>query len=142
VALFWLLVAVGLAIAEVFTASFVLIMLAAGALAAAGSAALGAGVLSQGFVFALVSTLAMIVVRPAIQRHLNRSAAGSPMGLAAIEGSTGMVIERIDSESGLIKIEGELWRARAFDATQVFEPGDRVQVVEIKGATVMVWRNG
>jgi membrane protein implicated in regulation of membrane protease activity len=141
VALLWLLVAIGLAIAEVFTTTFVLIMFAAGALAAAGTAALGAGLPVQGGVFALVSALALFGVRPVVQRHLHRDTADAPMGLAAIEGSTGVVLERIDSESGLVKIEGEMWRARAFDATQVFEPGDRVQVVEIKGATAMVWRN-
>jgi membrane protein implicated in regulation of membrane protease activity len=34
-----------------------------------------------------------------------------------------------------------LWSARAYDATQVFEPGDRVRVIEVKGVTAMVWRD-
>ena len=63
------------------------------------------------------------------------------MGLEAIEGSTGVVLEEIDESHGLIKIEGELWRARPYDATQVIPAGEHVRVVEIKGATAMVWRD-
>ena len=40
--------------------------------------------------------------------------------------------------SGSIKLEGEVWTARAFDDDHVFEPGQRVSVVEIKGATALV----
>jgi membrane protein implicated in regulation of membrane protease activity len=137
----WLLAAIGLAIAEIFTASFVLIMFSAGALAAAVSAALGADLPVQGILFAVVSALALLGLRPVVRRHLNRGGPGESMGLAEIEGSHGLVLERIDTEHGLIKIDGEMWRARAFDADQVFEPGEHVQVVEVKGATAMVWRD-
>jgi membrane protein implicated in regulation of membrane protease activity len=141
VALLWLVVAVGLAIAEVFTGTFVLIMLAAGALAAAATAAVDGQLWLQGLVFAVVSALAMIVVRPAIRRRLDDTEHDAQIGLAAIEGSTGVVLERVDADHGLVKIEGEMWRARSFDGTQAYEPGERVRVIEVKGATAMVWRD-
>jgi membrane protein implicated in regulation of membrane protease activity len=140
-ALLWLLVAVGLAVAEVFTGTFVLIMLAAGGLAAAATAALGGEIWAQGLVFAIVSALALVVVRPAIRRHLDTSGPDARIGLAAIEGSTCVVLEHVDADHGLVKIEGETWRARSYDGTQEFEPGDRVRVIEVKGATAMVWRD-
>jgi membrane protein implicated in regulation of membrane protease activity len=140
-ALLWLLVAVGLAIAEVFTGTFVLIMLAAGGLAAAATAALGGEIWAQGLVFAIVSVLALIVVRPAIKRHLDTGGPDAQIGLAAIEGSTCVVLEHVDADHGLVKIEGETWRARSYDGTQEFEPGERVRVIEVKGATAMVWRD-
>jgi membrane protein implicated in regulation of membrane protease activity len=140
-ALLWLLVAVGLAVAEVFTGTFVLIMLAAGGLAAAATAALGGELWAQGLVFAIVSALALVVVRPAIRRHLDTSGPDAQIGLAAIEGSTCVVLEHVDADHGLVKIEGETWRARSYDGTQEFEPGDRVRVIEVKGATAMVWRD-
>jgi membrane protein implicated in regulation of membrane protease activity len=140
-ALLWLLVAVGLAVAEVFTGTFVLIMLAAGGLAAAATAALGGEIWAQGLVFAIVSALALVVVRPAIRRHLDTSGPDAQIGLAAIEGSTCVVLEHVDADHGLVKIEGETWRARSYDGTQEFEPGDRVRVIEVKGATAMVWRD-
>jgi membrane protein implicated in regulation of membrane protease activity len=137
----WLVLGVGLVVAELFTTTFVLLMFAAGAFAAAGAAALGVNVVGQGVVFAIVSALALWGVRPAIRRHLHSSNQEAPMGLEAIEGSTGVVLEEIDESHGLIKIEGELWRARPYDATQVIPAGEQVRVVEIKGATAMVWRD-
>lgn len=139
-ALVWLVVAVGLAAAEIFTGTFVLIMLAAGALGAAGAAALGAPIWAQCAVLALLSGLALVLVRPTVRRHLQHESADNTFGLAAIEGATGVVLETVDAENGLVKIEGEMWRARAYDGTQTMKPGERVRVIEVKGATAMVWR--
>src|SRR5437762_5415060 len=113
-------------------------MLAAGALAAAAAAALGLPLWAQGLVFAAVSAAALAGVRPMIQRRLNSGADPAPIGLAALEGVVVPVIERIDTDHGLIKIEGELWTARPLDHTQVIEPGERVRVIAIKGATAPV----
>ena len=49
-----------------------------------------------------------------------------------------MVLERVDRDSGQIKLRGETWSARAFDDDEVLEPGARVQVMEIRGATALV----
>ena len=136
----WFVVGVALVIAEVFTTTFVLIMFAAGALAAAGAAAVGLPIWAQAAVFAAVSTAAVVGVRPLIQRHLHRNSDPTPMGLAAIEGAAGLVLERVDLDHGLIKIDGEMWSARPYDATEVIEPGVRVRVIEIRGATALVWR--
>ena len=61
--------------------------------------------------------------------------------MAEIAGSEAVVLERVDADRGMIKIDGEYWQARALDAAQVMEPGERVHVVEIKGVTAMVWRD-
>ena len=138
----WVVAGIALAVAEVFTASFVLIMFTPGALAAALSAALGAPVPVQFLVFAVVSLLSVAVVRPAVKRHLNRRPEeGASFGMEAIEDSTATVLERVDVDKGVVKIDGELWQARALDAAQVFEPGERVRVVQVKGVTAMVWRD-
>ena len=137
----WLLVGIALVVAELFTTTFVLLMLAAGAFAAAGAAALDIGVVGQGVAFAVVSSLALFGVRPALRRHMRGSEHDTPMGLDAIEGSSCLVVEKIDEDHGLVKIDGELWRARPYDATKVFPAGEHVRVVEIKGATAMVWRD-
>ena len=136
----WLVLGVALAVAEVFTTTFVLVMFAAGAFAAAGAAALGLPWYLQILSFAVISAAALALVRPAITRHLQTDAEGAPLGLTAIEGSLGLVLERIDPDHGVVKIGGEMWSARPYDATQVFEKGERVRVIEIKGATALVWR--
>jgi membrane protein implicated in regulation of membrane protease activity len=139
--LIWLVVAATLAVAEAFTTTFVLLMLSAGAFAAAGTAALGFGVVAQTAAFAVVSVLSLVLVRPMARRHFRRSGSQKAMGIQAIEGATAVVLDQIDGEHGLVKIEGEMWRARPYDAQQVIPAGERVRVVEVKGATVMVWRD-
>jgi membrane protein implicated in regulation of membrane protease activity len=140
VAVFWIVLAVALAAAEIFTGTFMLLMLAAGALAAAVVAGLDGPVVLQGLVFAVASAASLLGVRPFLQRALTRNAPDTPMGLEAIEGSPGLVMERIDLDHGLIKIGGELWSARPYDATQTFDEGERVRVIEIRGATALVWK--
>jgi membrane protein implicated in regulation of membrane protease activity len=137
----WLVAGVVLVVAELFTTTFVLLMLAAGAFAAAAAAALGFGLVGESLTFALVSALTLWGVRPALRQHLRRGEHDTPMGLDAIEGSSCLVVEEIDDDHGMVKIEGELWRARPYDATQVIPAGERVRVMEIKGATVMVWKD-
>lgn len=139
---FWIVLGVILAVAEMFTATLVLIMLAAGAFAAAIAAALGAPMVVQALVFAAVSALSLVAVRPIVRRHQRPAieTGDTPFGLEAIEGASGLVLEEVDADHGLVKIEGELWTARAYDVTQVIPKGERVRVVEVKGATAMVWR--
>ncbi|MFC8845265.1 MULTISPECIES: NfeD family protein [unclassified Micromonospora] len=139
-AVFWVVLGVVLAVAEIFTTTLFLIMFAVGAFAAAGAAALGAPTAVQAVVFAVVSALTVAVARPAIRRHARSSSdGGEPIGLAAIEGSTALVLERVDAEQGLVKIDGELWSARSYDVTQSFVPGRRVRVIKVQGATALVW---
>ncbi|MFF5173853.1 NfeD family protein [Micromonospora sp. NPDC000089] len=142
-AVVWLVVGVVLAVAEIFTTTLFLIMFAAGAFAAAGAAALGAPVALQAVVFAVVSALSVALARPTIKRHaLGSSQTGEqPFGVEALEGSTALVLERVDAEHGLIKLDGELWSARPYDATQAFDPGARVQVIKVRGATALVWQD-
>ncbi|ASW55855.1 NfeD family protein [Plantactinospora sp. KBS50] len=141
--LLWIVLGAALAIAELFTTTLFLIMFSVGAFAAAGAAALGAPVSVQALVFAVVSVLTVLLGRPGLQRRrlAQEDGEGRPFGAAAIEGQRALVLERVDTDSGQVKIDGELWSARSFDATQVFEPGERVQVIEVRGVTALVWRD-
>ncbi|WP_018223442.1 NfeD family protein [Salinispora pacifica] len=141
-AVLWIVAGAVLAIAEIFTTTLFLIMFSVGAFAAAGAAALGAPLEIQAVVFAVVSALTVLGARPMLRRRFNLTPKdGSSFGVGAIEGSAALVLERVDAENGLVKIDGELWQARSYDATQVFAPGDRVQVIQVRGATVQVWRD-
>lgn len=141
--LLWIVLGVVLVVAEIFTATLILAMLGVGALAAAGAAALGAPVALQAVVFAAVSALTLLFARPTIQRHRQSALTGDeqPFGVQAITGSTALVLERVDADSGVVKIDGEIWTARSYDATQVFRPGERVRVIEVKGVTALVWQD-
>ncbi|MFI5492244.1 NfeD family protein [Actinoplanes sp. NPDC051859] len=142
-AVLWVVLAIALAIGEAFAATFLIMFFAVGALAAAGAAALGAPLLVQAIVFAIVSGLSVGAIRPIIMRH-QRSAAEAgetAFGIEAIEGSKATVLEEVDADHGLIKIDGELWTARSFDGTERYLPGEHVRVIKVKGATAIVWRD-
>jgi membrane protein implicated in regulation of membrane protease activity len=92
--------------------------------------------------FAAASAAGLLGARPSIQRRLHRGDHAPEVGgLAAIEGAECEVLELVDLHRGLVRIGGEMWTARSYDATQVFQPGERVRVIEVKGATALVWRD-
>jgi membrane protein implicated in regulation of membrane protease activity len=49
-----------------------------------------------------------------------------------------VVLERVDRDSGTVKLAGEVWSARSYDDDHAFEPGTRVEVMKIDGATALV----
>lgn len=138
--MWWLVAGVVLAIAELFTGTFVLLMIAAGALATAGAAALGAPLLVQILVFMGGTGLGLLGVRPALRERFRATPEHPETFPIGIEGVEGEVLEQVDVNSGLIRIGGEMWSARSYDASQVLAPGERVRVIEVKGATALVWR--
>jgi len=142
-AVFWIVLGVVLAVAEIFTTTLFLIMFGVGAFAAAGAAALGAPVALQAVIFAVVSALSVAVVRPVVRRHARPAieTGEQPFGVEALEGATAVVLEPVDSERGMIKIDGELWTARSYDATRSYAEGERVQVIKVRGATALVWQD-
>ncbi|RSS66165.1 NfeD family protein [Streptomyces sp. WAC06614] len=133
----WLIGAVGLGIPLVLTAMPEFGMFAVGAVAAAVTAALGGGVVAQVLVFVVVSVALVAVVRPIAARHRDQRPQHRT-GIDALRGRTAVVLERVDSSGGRIKLAGEIWSARALDAGTSFEPGQQVDVVEIDGATAVV----
>ncbi|MFD7923219.1 NfeD family protein [Streptomyces sp. NPDC059740] len=133
----WLVAAVGLGIPLAVTAMPEFGMFAIGAAAAAVTAAVGAGLVAQVVVFALVSVALVAVVRPLTNRRRPQSPAFAS-GTDALRGRSATVLERVDGDGGRIKLAGEVWSARALDADQVFERGSKVDVAEIDGATAVV----
>ena len=142
-AVFWIVLGVVLAVAEIFTTTLFLIMFGVGAFAAAGAAALGAPVALQAVIFAVVSALSVAVVRPVVRRHARPAleTGEQPFGVEALEGATAVVLEPVDADRGMIKIDGELWTARSYDATRTYAEGERVQVIKVRGATALVWQD-
>jgi membrane protein implicated in regulation of membrane protease activity len=136
--LVWLIVAAVLGIAELFTLSLVLGLIAGGALLASLVAALGAGLAWQVFAFLAGSSALLLLVRPLATRHLATPAAVRT-GVAALEGATGVVVSRVDANSGRVKLNGEVWSARALESGAVLEVGDTVAVHRIDGATAVVY---
>jgi membrane protein implicated in regulation of membrane protease activity len=135
-AVVWLVAGFALIAAEVLTGGFVLIMLGVGALVAAGIAALGGSIWLEVGVFAGTSVALTTLARPVLMRRLH--SAHVPTNVDALLGDKAIVVSTVDAHGGKIKLRGELWSARAYDETEVLEPGRRVTVMTISGATAVV----
>jgi membrane protein implicated in regulation of membrane protease activity len=133
----WLIGAAALGIPLVVTAMPELGMLAVGALAAAGTAGLGGGVVVQVLVFAVVSVALIAVVRPIATRH-RAQRPQLATGVDALKGKQAVVLERVDGAGGRIKLAGEVWSARSLATDRAYEVGQEVDVVDIEGATAIV----
>ena len=79
----------------------------------------------------------MLVLRPIARRHL-KTPASLRTGTAALVGRPATVVQRVDRTGGQVKIGGEVWTARSYDEDDSFEPGARVEVMKIEGATALV----
>ncbi|MET9195335.1 NfeD family protein [Streptomyces olivaceus] len=133
----WLVAAAALGIPLVVTAMPEFGMFGVGAIAAAVTAGLGAGVVAPVLVFVIVSVALIAVVRPIAARHRAQQP-HMASGVDALKGRQAVVLERVDGSGGRIKLAGEVWSARALDTGRAFEAGEEVDVVEIDGATAVV----
>jgi membrane protein implicated in regulation of membrane protease activity len=135
----WLIAAGVFGIGEMLTTSFFLAPFAGGAALAAVADLAGASEAAAWVVFVAVSLLALVVVRPIARSHL-KTPPHIRTGAAALIGKPAIVLERIANQEGVgcVKIEGEVWTARALDDDEEIEKGTRVHVVEIRGATALV----
>jgi len=139
--LVWLILAGVLAAAEAASLTFVLIMFAGGALAAAVTAGFGGNVLLQCIV-AIVATLGLLGgVRPIARRHL-LPGAGMSTGSDALVGQQAVVLSEVTAQDGRVRLNGGEWSARSYDEKQVLAAGTVVRVMRISGATAEVLHEG
>ena len=137
--LIWAIAAVLLSVGEILTPGmFFLGPVALAALAAAAVALLDVGLVGQLLAFVIGSVATVAFLRPIAKRHLHMPAA-LRTGTAALEGTKAVVLQRVDVNGGRVRIGGEEWSARAYMEDQVLEPGTRVEVVKIEGATALVY---
>jgi membrane protein implicated in regulation of membrane protease activity len=133
----WMVAAGVLAVGEILSLSFFMGPIAVAAVLAAVAALAGGGLAVQLIVFIVASIASLAVLRPIARRHLH-TPAQIRTGTAALIGARAVVLERVDRDGGAVKLAGEVWTARAYDDDEVLEPGQRVQVMQIDGATALV----
>jgi membrane protein implicated in regulation of membrane protease activity len=135
----WLVAACVLGVGEMHQGGFYLAPFAVGALLAAAVGLLGVGAALSAVVFALTSGMVFAALRPVARRHRHLPPS-IRTGAAALVGRPAIVLERIANDEGVgcVKIDGEVWTARSFDEGEVIDAGERVEVVEIRGATALV----
>jgi membrane protein implicated in regulation of membrane protease activity len=135
----WVVIAVGCGIGEMLTNGFFLAPFAFGGALAAITAGATSSEAASLVVFVVSSLMVLLFVRPIARRHM-QSGPVIQTGSAALVGKRAVVVERIVNNEGVgcVRIDGEVWTARAFDEEEVIEPGTPVHVMAIKGATALV----
>ena len=136
--LIWLIAGIGLLVAEILTLTVVLGMVGVGALAAAAVGFAGVGVAGQVVAFGATSTALLVFARPPVQKALNRGP-WATTDARALQGSTAVVVERVTDDTGQVRLNGELWRARPYAGTGPVDVGKPVSVAAVDGATLIVY---
>ena len=136
---YWLIAAIVLVIVEICTAGFGSICFAIGAGFSALVAGLGGGFVWQIVVFAVVSLLTFIFLRPVAIRWLDRKSKDVKTNVDALIGRKGIVSERIDAEqhTGRVAIDGDVWKAISH-ATEDIAVGTFVRVVDRESIIITV----
>jgi len=134
----WLIIAAVLGTIEVATMTLAFGLLGAAALVAAGAGFVGGGAAVQFGAFVLASAAGLGIARPFAMRHIRHP----PLlrtGTAALVGRTGYVLDEVSEHGGRVRIGGEEWSARPYDETLVIPVGTKVDVLQIEGASALVY---
>lgn len=133
----WVVMAILLAIAEIFTTGFFLVCFAFGAAIAALAGFLGFAPLVQFAIFVVASAAAVLLVRPLANRVSEPNA--TPVGIDRLLGRQGIVLETIDPArgAGVVRVDHEPWSADSVEGIPI-ATGTMVQVVAIEGTHLKV----
>ena len=135
----WLVLGVVLIVSELLALTLALGMLGVGALLASALAFAGAGLPLQLAGFAGASAAMLLFVRPPVKAALDRAGTTERTDARMLQGSTAVVVQRVTDESGQVRLNGELWRARPYAGTGPVDVGKPVSVTAVDGATLMIY---
>jgi len=135
----WLIVAAVLGVAELVTTTFAFGLIAVAAVVAAVVAVFHVDLALQLVAFVVAAGAGLGFVRPIAIRHIKQPPA-LRTGVAALVGRSAIVLEEVNEQSGRVRIDGEEWSSRPYlDDSLVIPVGTKVDVMEIKGATALVY---
>jgi membrane protein implicated in regulation of membrane protease activity len=135
-ALLWLIGGIALIAAEVLSGDFFLLMVGVGALCGAVTDFISGNTIIATVVFAVVSIGLVTFARPWLKRRMHGDLIHT--NADALIGRKAVAVSAIDQNGGQVKLDGDVWSARAFDDKNEISPGDEVTIVEIAGATAVV----
>ena len=149
----WVVIGIGLIIAEIFTLGFVLLWFGIGAIIAAFFGYLGFGIGIQFLAFAITSILLTILSRQIFHnKYLNEPNSEIKTGIDSLPGKVGTVsgASQGSLNAGEVKVFGSIWTAFPEDGEPPLLEGEKVEVIEVKGASIYVrrvrelpeWREG
>lgn len=136
--LIWIIISILCLILELSSGDFFILCFAIGAAVAAIIAGCGLSLTWQIIIFAIVSALSLLLVRPALLKKLHKPHRERLSNAEALIGQTGRVSEEIDANGfGRVAIDGDDWKARSSDGSAI-EKGTRVRVVKMDSIILTV----
>ncbi|MDO5619659.1 NfeD family protein [Kocuria sp.] len=135
----WLIIALLLGVVEILTLDLTFLMLAGGALAASIlSAVSGGNLILEVLTFAAVSVLLIFAIRPRLLRRLHQAPGSDALSNTdRLPGQPCLVLEPVTAHTGLVRLDGDVWTARA-EGDHQYQVDQQVFVQRVNGATVVV----
>lgn len=135
--IFWLILAVVMAVLEGVTVQLVSIWFCIGGAAACITSLFTNNIIIQAAVFVVVSGIALAVTRPLVRKMKRRGS--EPTNADRYIGKTAVVVTAIDNEKaqGMVKVDNEKWTARSQSGEPIAE-GTSVTVEAIEGVKLIV----
>ncbi|MBQ6080604.1 MAG: NfeD family protein [Muribaculaceae bacterium] len=136
--LIWVIISILCLILELSSGDFFILCFAIGAAVSAIVAGCGANLTWQIIVFAVVSALSLLLVRPALLKKLHKPQRERLSNAEAMIGQEGRVSESIDAGGyGRVAIDGDDWKARSTDGSAI-DKDVRVRVVNMDSIILTV----
>lgn len=133
----WLVLILIFLVIEMLTLDFTFLMLSIGGLAGLVADLAGAPIWLQVIIAAAVAAVLVLFLRPPLLRRLHRGEDPTPSNVQALIGLGGTVVSSVTTYGGQVKLaNGDTWTARTESGD--LEPGARVRVSRIDGATAIV----
>ncbi len=138
----WLIITVAMSLIELMTMGLVTIWFAAGSVVALLLSLIGTPMWLQIAAFLVVSVVVLILVRPIAMTHFNNRL--KKTNIDAIIGRKLIAKTDIDNlhGTGKVDMDGSTWLAASNVDNIVIKAGEEVKVVEVRGAKLIVEREG
>ena len=138
-ALFWLGIVIFALIIEAMTTDLVSVWFAPGALVAMILAVFSVHWVVQIVVCLVISIGLMVLAKTVFKKYLHKRPEVVDTSVSSLVGRTAVVEEEINNqtETGVLKINGQLWRARMEDDAQIAPTGAHVKVLRVSGTKLI-----
>jgi len=135
---FWIILGVVLMVVEIFTPTFFVFWFGLGSLAAAVAAYFWENTIVELLIFIVVSGILVLSTRKLAKKITGEQPRS--INIDEIVGKEAIVIERVDNKAGtgVVKVNGDMWRAMADNDDTHYEKGQRVKILKVEGAHVVV----
>lgn len=135
--IFWLIMVILLAVAEILTINLVTIWFALGALSALILSLFNIGFMWQMWCFIIISVATLALTKPLVKKKLDSKKTSTNADM--LIGKVGIVTEIISSDkfAGEVKVNGQVWSAVGEEG-ETIEKGSKVKVIRIEGVKLVV----